>query len=266
MTAISALRTGAGLVSLGIPESLNPIVEAQALEVMTSPLPQTQDGVLSQAAFNVIKDLLVDKKCLAIGPGLGTLPETRKLFQQIILASKLPVVIDADGLNCLADDTSILESLEVPLILTPHPGEMARLIDGPTRFVQQDRITCAREFAKRFRAHVVLKGARTVIAHPDGRVFINPTGNPGMASGGMGDVLTGMIAGLLAQGYPPEIAAHAGVYLHGAAADTLAECSGPFGFLATDVMQAVPAEIEKLAQFISRRHQSGLHPSVMPSG
>ncbi|MEE8480420.1 MAG: NAD(P)H-hydrate dehydratase, partial [Desulfobacterales bacterium] len=128
--------------------------------------------------------------------------------------------------------------------LTPHPGEMARLIDSTADSVQKDRITCARKFAKNFNVHIILKGAKTIIAHPEGNIFINPTGNPGMASGGMGDVLTGIIAGLVAQGFSPESAAHTGVYLHGAAADMLAENIGPFGYLATEVMNAIPGQIK----------------------
>ncbi len=246
MTAISALRAGSGLVTLGIPESLNSIIEGQVIEGMTCPLPETSPGILGEASFKTIMDLLSDKQCLAIGPGLGTAPETQTLVHDIIQESITPMVIDADGLNSLVGHTEILKNLNVPVILTPHPGEMARLIDSTVGAVQKDRVHCARSFAEEFNTHVVLKGARTVIAHPDGTVFINPTGNPGMASGGMGDVLTGIIAGFITQGNPLESSAHAGVYLHGAAADTLAEIIGPFGFLATEVMNAIPEQISLL--------------------
>jgi len=249
LTAMSAMRSGAGLVTLGIPMSLNAILEAQVLEPMTVPLPETQKGVLGESSFDTIKKQLSDKKCLAIGPGIGTSDETKNLVHRIIQESITPVVIDADGLNCLSGHTRILKNLNTPVILTPHPGEMARLMDTTTRFIQNDRINCARNFAKNFNVHVVLKGARTIIAHPDGKVYINPTGNPGMASGGMGDVLTGVIAGLITQGYPIESAMHAGVYLHGAAADALAETIGPFGYLANEVMNAIPEEISKLVSY-----------------
>ena len=156
------------------------------------------------------------------------------------------MVIDADGLNNLAGHTRLLKEISVPVIITPHPGEMARLIDKPPKEIQKNRIECARNFAKEFQVHVVLKGAGTVIAHPNGIIFINPTGNPGMASGGMGDVLTGVIAGFIAQGYSPETAAHLGAYLHGSAADSLAEHIGPIGYLASEVMNAIPGEIKKL--------------------
>ncbi|MBW2740195.1 MAG: NAD(P)H-hydrate dehydratase, partial [Deltaproteobacteria bacterium] len=204
MTAISAMRSGAGLVTLGIPKSLNPVLESQVLEVMTSPLPEAEGGILDESAFDEIMDLIAGKKCLAIGPGLGTASGTKNLVIRIIRECSIPLVIDADGLNNLIDNIHILKNLKRPVILTPHPGEMSKLIGGPVSFIQNDRINCARNFAKKFKVHVVLKGARTVIAHPDGKVLINPTGNPGMASGGMGDVLTGIIAGFVAQGYSPE--------------------------------------------------------------
>jgi len=244
MTAMSAMRSGAGLVTLAIPESLNTVLETQVLEAMTYPLPETENGIIGESSFNKIIDLLSGKKCLAIGPGLGEAAETKKLVHRIIKESPVTIVLDADGLNNIAGSTEILKKAKAPLILTPHPGEIARLIDSTTGSVQKDRITCARKFAEKFNVHVVLKGAKTIIAHPEGNIFINPTGNPGMASGGMGDVLTGIIAGLLAQGYSPESATHAGVYLHGAAADALAEKIGPFGYLATEVMNAIPGQIK----------------------
>ena len=246
MTAMSAIRSGAGLVTLGIPKSLNPVLETQVLEVMTSPLSEAEGGILDESSFDEIMELLSGKKCLAVGPGIGTAYGTKNLVIRIIQECRIPIVIDADGLNNLIDNSHILKNLKNPVILTPHPGEMSRLIGKTVSFVQNDRINCARNFAKKFKVHIVLKGARTVIAHPDGKVFINPTGNPGMASGGMGDVLTGIIAGFVTQGYSPESATHAGVYLHGAAADTQAKNKAPFGYLATEVMNSVPGEIQYL--------------------
>jgi len=246
MTAISALRGGAGLVTLGVAKSLNPILESQVLEAMTEPLPEAEPGILSDAAFETIIHLLEGKKCTAIGPGLGQARTIRDLVHKIVKSSPVPIVVDADGLNNLAGHAHILKDAAAPVILTPHPGEMARLMGCGVGAVQQDRIKSAREFAAGFNVHVVLKGARTVIALPDGRVFINPTGNPGMASGGMGDVLTGVIAGLVVQGLAPQEASLAGVFLHGAAADSLARSVGPYGYLAGDVMNAIPGEIQKL--------------------
>ena len=246
MTSISALRAGAGLVTLGIGQSLNAILEAQMLEAMTVPLPESQDGVLGESAFGAIQKLMPGKKCLALGPGLGQASETRKLVQRLIKESRIPVVVDADGINNLAGHEQILKSARVPIVLTPHPGEMARLLDVNVSKIQKDRINSARNVAVNLNIHVVLKGARTVIAHPDGRIFINATGNPGMASGGMGDVLTGISAGQIVQGLSAEFAAHAGVYIHGAAADSLAQSMGPYGYLAGEVMRAIPSEISKI--------------------
>jgi NAD(P)H-hydrate epimerase len=246
MTSMSALRTGAGLVTLGVAESLNAALEGRMLEAMTAPLPESGSGVLGESAFNAIQQELPGKRCLALGPGLGQAAETKKLICKIIRQSEIPVVVDADGLNNLAGELKHFKKASAPIILTPHPGEMARLLDTRVSKVQQNRIKCAREFSVQYNVHVVLKGARTIIAHPDGRVFINPTGNAGMASGGMGDVLTGVIAGLIVQGLTPEAACHAGVYLHGAAADSLVEDMGPYGFLAGDVMKTIPGEIKKI--------------------
>jgi len=176
----------------------------------------------------------------------------------------VPVVIDADGLNHLIGHTALLKELEIPIVLTPHPGEMARLIGSTVAQVQQDRLGCARKFADEFNAHTILKGARTVIAHPLQGTAINPTGNAGMASGGMGDVLTGCIAGLITQGCSPAAAAQIGVFLHGAAADHLASTIGAHGYLATQVMNALPLQLDvfrqgqiKLADIISLRLMFG---------
>lgn len=244
MTAMAAMRSGTGLVSLAIPRSLNAILESQVLEAMTCPLPETTDGQLDPSAFKPIMDLLSEKKCLAIGPGLGMSAETHRLVRQIIRQCPCPMVIDADGLNSLVGETALLKDLSAPAILTPHPGEMARLTGKTTTEIQNDRMGCARRAAEKYQVHVVLKGARTIVAHPDGSIYVNPTGNSGMASGGMGDVLTGLIAGLISQGYGPEAATHVGVYLHGMAADILADTLGPIGFLAGDVINRIPEAIK----------------------
>ena len=247
MTCMSALRAGAGLVTLGVGKSLNAILEGRILEAMTAPLPDSGEGVLTKPAYDSICNVLLPgKNCLAIGPGLGQAAETKKLVRKIILESEIPTVVDADGLNNLAGAVNELKNAKAPIILTPHPGEMARLLDKRVSDVQQDRINCAREFALQHRVHVVLKGARTVCASPNGHIYINTSGNAGMASGGMGDVLTGVIAGLLAQGLTPQAACLAGVYLHGAAADELADLKGPYGYLAGEVMDSIPGEIKNI--------------------
>lgn len=244
MTSLAALRCGAGLVTLGVAQSLNPVLEPQVLEAMTAPLPETQPGVLGESAFEKLEYLMADKRCVAIGPGLGQAETTKKLVHKIVKAAPVPLVIDADGLNSLAGKVRVFEDAGAPIILTPHPGEMARLTGSSVDAVQQDRIKCARDFAVGFNVHVILKGARTVIALPDGRIFVNPTGNAGMASGGMGDVLTGVVAGLVAQGLCVADACCAGVYLHGAAADSLVQSKGPYGYLAGEVMGAIPGAIK----------------------
>ena len=247
MAAMSAMRAGAGLVTIGLPRGINPVLEVLILEAMTFPLPETNEGMLDEASFDQIMQLISGKRCFAIGPGLGNALETKRLVRRIIQESTVPLVIDADGINSLEGHTEILHNLKAPVVLTPHPGEMARLVNSTAGDIQKDRTGFARDFAEKFNTHLILKGAKTVIAHPDGSVFINSTGNSGMASGGMGDVLTGIIAGLITQGYSSEAAAHAGVFLHGAAADSLSEKTGPFGFLASDVISAIPGQIRHLA-------------------
>jgi len=246
MAAQAAMRSGAGLVTLGMPLGINTAMESQVLEGMTALLPDSADGVLDESAFEPIKELLPDKKCLAVGPGLGTAPGTGRLVRRLLPESECPIVLDADGLNHLAEQIDILKTIRVPVVLTPHPGEMSRLTGIATGAIQKDRIACSRAFAVTHQVHVVLKGARTVIGHPNGSVFVNPTGNPGMASGGMGDVLTGLIAGLITQGQAVETAIHGGTYIHGAAADTLARTLSPIGFLAGDVIATIPSEINRL--------------------
>jgi hydroxyethylthiazole kinase-like uncharacterized protein yjeF len=246
MTAMSAMKIGSGLVTLGTPRSLNPVLETLLLEVMTVPLAEADGGVLAAAGASQLDTLLAGKTALALGPGMGTADTTRQLLGNLLPMIDVPVVIDADGLNLLADHPEMLKAIEAPVIITPHPGEMARLTGVSVTDIQHDRIGSARELARRLTVYVVLKGARTVVAHPDGTVFVNPTGNAGMASGGMGDVLTGIIGGLLAQGYAPDHAAQIGVFLHGAAADAVARDQGRIGYLATQVMEALPLELERL--------------------
>ena len=242
MTSLSAMKTGAGLVTLGLPQSTNQVLETLAIEVMTEPLAETGDGTLAEASLDGILRLLEGKTCLAVGPGLGLSEETGSLLEQVLLNAEIPVVVDADGINLLSSRADLLKQISAPVVLTPHPGEMARLTGDSTAHIQRNRTESARKFAVESGVHLVLKGARTVIAHPDGSVFINPTGNPAMASGGMGDVLTGIIAGLITQGYSPEYASIAGAFIHGASADGVMEEKGPVGIMATDVMAAIPEQ------------------------
>jgi NAD(P)H-hydrate epimerase len=215
-------------------------------EAMTIGLRETTDGALDEHAHKTVTSLIKDKGCLAIGPGLGTHESTGRLVSRLIEESPLPLVVDADGLNLIAADPSVLFKRRSPIVLTPHPGEMARLSGHSTADIQKDRIGHVRSFAERYRVCLVLKGAATVVARPDGTVFVNTTGNPGMAAGGMGDGLTGLIAGLITQGMEASAAARTGVYLHGLAADRLAQKKSPVGYLASEVIEAIPAAMNEL--------------------
>lgn len=248
LTCLGALRAGAGLVTLGIPRSLNPVLENKLTEAMTCPLPETAESSLSLEAEEEIFKLMGGKTALAIGPGLSTHPETSLLVRRIVARCPLPMVIDADGLNALASDPGVLENCTGKAVLTPHPGEMARLAGISNSQVQADRIGVAEAFAQKHGCCLVLKGARTVIAEADGKISINPTGNPALSSGGSGDVLTGLIGGFLARRWPPARAACAGVYLHGLAADRLSEEMGSFGVLAGELLQVIPGLASSLAR------------------
>lgn len=241
MAATAALRAGAGLVTVAAPQATQTVLALKLTEAMTAPLAEV-DGGLALAALDELQRLWRGKTVLAIGPGLGQGAETVALVRRLLREVPLPLVIDADGLNALAGDLAALQTRPCgTTILTPHPGEMARLAGISVAEVEADRVGVARAFAETHGVIVVLKGARTVIAAADGGIFINPTGHAGLASGGSGDVLTGMIAGLLAQGAAPVAAACSGVWLHGRAADRLLPRSGTAGLLATDLLPEIPA-------------------------
>ncbi len=241
-----ALRVGTGLVTLGIPESLNGYMEVKLTEAMTEPLEETVERTFSIRAFERIKALLEKKTAIALGPGISTNYETVELVHRIVKEISLPMVIDADGINALSLNREALRGHKGEIILTPHPGEFSRLSGIPIQEIKERRIDLVREFSEKYRVYLVLKGARTLIGTPDGDVIINPTGNPGMATGGMGDVLTGMIGGFLAQGYQPVEACQLGVFIHGMAADIImAEC-GRVGYTASEVADRIVSVIEKI--------------------
>ena len=250
----AALRAGAGLTTLAIPKSLNPILEGLLPEVMTLPLPETEAGSLSASATSAILEYAEKtKSVLAIGPGLSQHPDTIALVHQLVRENQeqelgLRMVIDADGLNALAKDPEIILLLDRDTVLTPHPGEMARLTDTPVPTLEKDRIRIAQKFANEHGVTLVFKGAPTVTSDTNGDVWINSTGNPGMGTGGMGDVLTGIIAGFMAQGLSTERAATLAVYIHGLAGDIAAETLGVHGLIASDVLKAVPEAILSLIQ------------------
>ena len=250
----AALRAGAGLVTLAIPQHLNPILEGLLPEIMTLPLLETDAGSLAASGTSSILEFAgKTNSILAIGPGLSQHPETVSLVHQLVRENReqglgLRMVIDADGLNALAQDREIIALLDREAVLTPHPGEMARLTNASVPTLEKDRIRTAQQFASEYGLTLVFKGAPTVSGDANGDVWINSTGNPGMATGGMGDVLTGIIAGFMAQGIPSKNAAALGVYLHGLAGDIAAETLGMHGLMASDVLKAVPQAIVSLPQ------------------
>lgn len=246
LTSLAALRGGAGLVTLGVPESLNPILESKCTEVMTLPLPETAAGTLSPDAKKPILDFCSRATVVALGPGLSRNEETGELVRELLHECPLPMVVDADGLNLIAGDVSVLAAARSPLILTPHPGEMVRLAGLNKEELLADRERAARDFARKYNITLVLKGAGTLIASPSGPLWINLTGNPGMASGGTGDVLTGLIAGFRGQGLSDPDAARLGVYVHGAAGDRAAEKVGRISLIASDLLTEVPSVLKEL--------------------
>ena len=243
----AAMRMGAGLVTLAAPRSLNDIFASSLVEVMTEPLGGKKTEELETLGDEEWRRLLERKNALLFGPGIGVTEAARNALRWLLKNLAMPWVVDADGLNNLALDLDRLRSARTAPILTPHPGEMARLIGRDTAAINKDRVGAAQYFAVTHRCYVVLKGARTVIAAADGRVFINPTGNPGMAGGGMGDVLAGMLAALLAQGFSPEDAMKLGVYLHGFVGDQVAAEKGLIGLIASDIIEGLPAGMRRLS-------------------
>jgi hydroxyethylthiazole kinase-like uncharacterized protein yjeF len=243
----ASLRAGAGLTTIASPAL--PAALVQTAELMTEPLPEHEGGWrFADGDAPRLLRLFDGKDALVFGPGIGVTPATRALGEWLIASSPLPLVIDADGLNCLAGEIDGLKKRRSPVVLTPHPGEMARLLSCSVADVQQNRVECARRLAVDCGVTVALKGARTVIADPGGIVAINPTGNPGMASGGMGDALAGMIGALLAQGLEATEATEVAVFWHGEAADRVARERGEAGLLASDVIDALPPTLRDLQE------------------
>lgn len=235
LTALAALRSGAGLVTVACPASALPVVASLAPEFMTVPLADTGDGQVAEGALEQV--LAEPADVIAVGPGLGTGPGARALVHGLLAQAGVPLVFDADALNVFADDPAQLQGRDgLDVIITPHPGEMARLAGRTPDEVQDDRLEVARAFAESHAVHVVLKGHRTLIATPDGQVSINLTGNPGMATGGSGDVLTGMIAAWCAQLLDPQAGCQLAVYLHGVAGDLAEADEGEQALIASDII------------------------------
>jgi len=246
MAARGALRAGAGLVSVATPNSLVPIIQQQIFEAMCIPSAESIDGTLGIGADDELLKAAAKMNSCVIGPGLSTHYETIQVVRSLVQRLTIPMVIDADGLNALVGALDAIKQVKAPIIMTPHPGEFGRLLGVSPGEVQKDRIGVASDFAANYKVIVVLKGAGTVIATPDGRVFVNSTGNPGMATGGTGDVLTGMIGSLLAQGYTASQAACLGVYLHGLAGDLAAKEKGEEAMIAGDLIEKIPDAISEI--------------------
>jgi NAD(P)H-hydrate epimerase len=254
LTGTAALRAGAGLVTVATPAPALPLVAGARAELMTEPLPAGPTGAVNAEAVERALALAASRDAVVLGPGLSQEPGTREFVREVVRRCPVPLLVDADGLNALAASTRPAVEAAVsalrrsaPTVVTPHPGEMARLAGSSTAEVQRRRLETARSFALQTGAVVVLKGHRTVVADPDGRAAINPTGNPGMATGGTGDVLAGVIGALLARGREAWTAAAAGVYAHGLAGDVAASRRGPESLLAGDVVAALSRAIRSLA-------------------
>ncbi|MBN1559281.1 NAD(P)H-hydrate dehydratase [candidate division KSB1 bacterium] len=245
----AVLRAGAGLCYLTIPASLNAILEAHCAEVITRPMQDEGDGFLVSGNLDGIKRELENKTALILGPGIGQATETRELVRQLIAAITLPLILDADGLNACAGHAGLMQRYKGDLIITPHPGELSRLTGLSTKEIVMNRIDVARHCAEEWHCIVVLKGGPTVTALPDGRAYINSSGNAGMATAGAGDVLCGIIAALIGQGLSAENAAIAAVFIHGRAGDLAAVRYGQMGMIAGDVLEMIPRALKKMEDY-----------------
>jgi ADP-dependent NAD(P)H-hydrate dehydratase / NAD(P)H-hydrate epimerase len=239
----AALRSGVGLCTVATAASQQPVVAGLDMEIMTEPLAETAAGSISFKAKGRILDLASQRDAVALGPGLSLDAESQALARALIAELDRPMVVDADALSALAGHLDLLDDAPGPRLLTPHPGEMARMLGIPVAEVQAARIETVQAFCARHRVHLVLKGARSVLGGPDGRIFINETGNPGMATGGSGDVLTGMLGAFLARRFDPLAALQAGCVLHGLAGDLAAADRGEEGLIASDIVEAIPGAL-----------------------
>ena len=246
MAGKAALRCGIGLLKIAVPKSIYPVCATNILESVYYPLEETSNGVISSKNTDFLLEMCEKSSAVVIGCGLSVCDDTKNLVQSVITNCEKPLVIDADALNCICNKPEFLKNLKAPAIITPHPGEMARLLHSTPKTVNSNRENTAINFAKKFGVVTVLKGAGTIIASPDGEVYINHTGNSGLATGGSGDVLSGIIGSLLAQGASPINAAAAGVFLHGTIGDLAAEKLGKISMLPTDMIDMIPTAYLKL--------------------
>ncbi|MGM0595424.1 MAG: NAD(P)H-hydrate dehydratase [Myxococcota bacterium] len=245
MASEAAVSAGAGLVTVLAPQNIIPTLMGRLTEVMGSGY-GTEDGTIQINDYNLIKAAMANKKVMAIGPGIPNNEIMLGILEKIIKNSEIPLVLDADALNLISRNPQILKNSKVPILITPHPGEFSRLFDQPVAQIQKRRIETALEFARKYKVFVLLKGARSIIASPQGEIAVNPTGNNGMASGGTGDVLTGITASFISQGVDPFTAAGIGAFLHGRAGDLAAREKGKFSLKATDLIQYLPVSFYSL--------------------
>ncbi|ACI20172.1 YjeF family protein [Thermodesulfovibrio yellowstonii DSM 11347] len=250
MTAKAALRAGSGLVTMAVPAALKVVFQSKVLEEMILPLPCTMN-TLSKQALPEIMDFVKEKaNSIAFGPGVGVNEDIEIILRELILNSSCPIVIDADGLTVLSKILNVLKDAHSEIVLTPHPGELSRLINIPVKDIEKQRIDIAQKVAQELNVIIVLKGVPTVIAEPQGRVYLNTTGNPGMATGGSGDVLTGIIASLIGQGLSPLYASVFGVYIHGLSGDIASRRKGFHGLIAGDIIETLPEAFIELTDEI----------------
>lgn len=245
LASLGCLKTGAGLIKAAVPAGLNAILENKLTEVMTVPLGERNSVKLDKKSRDDLGRLIREADAIAIGPGMGVDGDRLDVVEYVAANADVPLVMDADALNCLVLNLALLEKVSIPVIITPHPGEMARLVKCSPAEIQKNRVEIAKTFSQQWRVITVLKGANSVIADPVGNIYINTSGNSGMASGGMGDVLTGTITSLLCQGMEPVKAACAGVYIHGLAGDILAAKRGYYGLTASEVAECLPLAIKE---------------------
>ncbi|HOW36307.1 MAG TPA: NAD(P)H-hydrate dehydratase [Candidatus Omnitrophota bacterium] len=247
LTALAAMRSGAGLTTLGIPKKLNAVAQKKLSPVvMTWPLAQTAQGTLANAAFTQINKKLSAFDALALGPGLSRHKQTQNLILRIIGLAPGPLVADADALYAIAQRPSVLLKSKAEKILTPHVGEMARLTGLKKDFIEKNRKAVAAKFAKKYNCVLLLKGRQTIVASPEGKIYVNATGNAGMATAGSGDVLTGMLAAFLGQGLMAFEASKLASYIHGKAGDLAAKEKGKAGLIATDIIERIPDALRRL--------------------
>jgi len=253
LAGLAALRSGAGLVTIAVPAPLAAVAAGDVPELMVEALPGGDDGCFSPAAAGCILELLKTRDVLVLGPGLGCQPESVALIRELLPQLEVPVILDADALNCLAEDPELLKRIQVSAVLTPHPGEMARLVARRTGEVQENREMIAQDFARKYGHYLILKGHRTVAADPDGQVWINPTGNPGMATAGSGDVLSGILGAFCARinHQNPEawaLACNAAVYVHGLAGDLATEKLSEESVIARDIVRFICPAIRRIRE------------------